>query len=155
MILARNTVLIELVNSTSIQQPDDLLKTLIFIVTKHCNENSIQSWTAMIWIENLLSIHLLRSISATLPGFLLIFNDPFQLFKCKICWWGTTPVLPNIITMVGNAQRRIWTQSICRIYSILFTQLQLTLILILISFPLTSTSSTLSDSPDYRNVYVY
>jgi len=110
ILVAWNTVICWLANRMGIQQPDRLIRKLIFKFIVDWVENSIQYWTGIIWIEVLLTTHLLLNLSCTLVGMLFILNDLFQLHRGMFGWWAHTTALLKFITMLGISQTSIWTQ---------------------------------------------
>jgi hypothetical protein len=100
-----------LANRMGIQQPDHLIKTLVFKFVVACVENSAQYWTGICWIEELLAIlHLLLDLCCTMDGIHLVLNYFSQLLQGKLGRWAHTPALLKFITMVGISQTTLWTQ---------------------------------------------
>jgi len=61
--VGRDSVSFPSVNQTSIHQCDCIIMTLVFKFVVDCNENSIQYWTGVIWMEvHLTILHLLRNL---------------------------------------------------------------------------------------------
>jgi len=99
---ARDSVSYRLVNQMGIKQPDCRIKTLVFKFVVDYIENSIQYWSAIIWIKDFLTIlQLLLNIPWTIVCFLFILNDLFQLLWCKVGRWDNTPMLLTFIKMLG------------------------------------------------------
>jgi len=146
ILLACSAVICWWANRLGIQQPDRIIKKCMFKFFVDCVENSIQYWTGIIWIEVLLTIHLLLNLSCSLVRLLYVLNDLSQLLRGELGWWVHTPALLRFIAMLGISQTSIPTQWICGIQSILFTRSELTLILLSVSFPPASSSATLSFS---------
>jgi len=85
ILVVRDLVCFRLANRMGIQQPDHLIKTLIFKFIVDCIENTIEYWTAITWIEDLLTIlHLLLNYPCAFVCFHFILNDLIQLLQCKL-----------------------------------------------------------------------
>jgi len=105
ILVACNMVICWLANRMGIQQPDHLIKTLVFKFVVDCIENSIQHSTGIVWIENPVTIlHLLLNLPGTFVCVLFILNDLFQLLRCKLGRWVHIPVLLEFLVMLGISE---------------------------------------------------
>jgi len=81
--------------------------------------NSIQYWTGLIWIRDLLTIvQLLLNLPCTVVCVLLVLNDLFQLLQCKLGRWVYIPALLKFIAMLGISQASYhWNECIWMAYN--------------------------------------
>jgi len=152
---AWNTIICWWANWMGIQQPDRLIRTLMFTFIVDCVEHSMEYSTVIICIEDIHAIQLLLNLSCTVVDHPFVFNDHFQLLRGKMGWWAHIPPLLKFIPMLDISQTSISTQPICVIKWILFTRSELTLIILSDSFPPASSSTTLSFSSDTSKVQIY
>jgi len=83
-VVASDLVCFQLPNRSGIQRPDCLIKALGFKFVVEFIGNIIQYTTAIILIEDLLTIlHLLLNLPCIFVSFLSIRHDHFQLLQCK------------------------------------------------------------------------
>jgi hypothetical protein len=101
----------------SIQQPDSLIKTLMFKFVVDCTENWIQYSAGICWIEDHLAIlHLLLNVSCAFVRIVFVLNDLFLLLGWKLGRWAHIPALLKLIAMLGISHSRnhrnkyIWMQ---------------------------------------------
>jgi len=105
ILVAWNPVICWLTSRMSIQQPDCLIKTLVFQFVVDCTENCIQHWARICWIEGLLTIlHLLLNLRCICVHILSVLSDLFQLLRCKLGRWADIPALLKLIVMLGISQ---------------------------------------------------
>jgi len=101
-----NTGICWLANQMGVQQPDCLIKTLGFKFIVDCIDNSIQYWSRIFWIKDLLTIlHLLLNLPSPFLCVVFVLNDLFQLLRCKLDRWAHIQALLKFIPMLGISQR--------------------------------------------------
>jgi len=89
----------------SIQQPDCLIKTLVFKFVVDCTENRIEYWACICWIEDLLTIlRLLLNLPCPLVCVRVVLNHLSQFFGCKRGRWAHIEALLKLIRMLGISQ---------------------------------------------------
>jgi len=102
ILVARNMDICWLANRMGIQQPDCRIKSLVLKFLVDHNEISIDYWTRIFWIEDLLTIlHWLLNLPWTFVCVLFILNDLFQLLQCMLGRWAHIPALVKFIAMLG------------------------------------------------------
>lgn len=69
-----------------------------------CIENSIQYCTAIIWIRNLITIHLLLSLPGPIVSSLLVLHDLLQFLQVVLGCLAHTLALKNVIMMFGMTE---------------------------------------------------
>jgi len=102
ILLASNTGICWLANRMGIQQPDSLIKTLVFKYIVNCIESSIPYLTCIFWIKDILTIlHLLLNLTCTIVYVLFVLNHLFQLLWYELLRWEDIPALLKFIVMLG------------------------------------------------------